>query len=312
MIAITASIAAPIAASRSSSGPSFNIVSDLYQLFGYHFMVNAFISGTVVAIGASAIGWFMVLRGQTFAGHTLAVIGFPGAAGAALLGIPVAFGYFAACIAGALVIGALPQTPSGRARGSGSAAIGTLQAFALASGVLFMSLSRGFLNQTTALLFGSFLGISNSQVIVLAVVCLVALAGLVAIGRPLFFASVDHDVASARGVPVRMLTMAFMILLGLAVASASQITGSLLVFALLVMPSAAAQRLTSSAKVSLLISVAIGVATTWCALGAAYFSPYPVGFYLTTFGFCFYLLALGIEWTRAVLPPRQSSLTVGS
>jgi len=286
----------------SSYGHSINVFADIAQLFTYHFMVNAFVAGTIVAICASVIGWFMVLSHQTFAGHTLAVIGFPGAAGAALLGISITLGYFAACFAGAVVIGLVPRSSSGRSRGSESAVIGTLQAFALACGVLFVSLFHGFLNQMTSLLFGSFLGITNDQVLILAVVCGVAISGVAIIGRPLFFASIDPDVASARGVPVRSLSLIFMILLGLAVAEASQITGSLLVFALLVMPSATAQRLTNSTKLSLLISMLTGIATTWCALSAAYFSIFPVGFYLTTFGFSFYLLALGIEWARNARP----------
>ena len=280
------------------NGPSVNIFSDVARLLTYHFMVNAFLAGTIVAIGSGVIGWFMVLRRQSFAGHTLAVIGFPGAAGAALLGLSITLGYFAACVTGAIVIGMVPRPRSGGTRGSESAVIGTVQALALACGVLFVSLSHGFLNQMTSLLFGSFLGITNTQVLTLLVVATVAVAGLVLIGRPLFFASIDSDVALARGVPVRLLSVVFMILLGLAVAEASQITGSLLVFALLVMPSATAQRLTNNARNSLAITVATGILITWCALSAAYFSIYPVGFYLTTFGFFFYLLALCVEWTR--------------
>lgn len=295
LIAVTVALDLPY-------GRSANIVSDISQLLTYHFMVNAFAAGTIVAIGASVIGWFMVLRRQTFAGHTLAVIGFPGATGAALLGLSVSLGYFATCVAGAIVIGLIPRSSSGGSSGSESAVIGTLQAFALACGVLFVSLYRGFLNQMTSLLFGSFLGITNTQVVILAVVCLVVVVGLAIIGRPLFFASIDADVASARGVPVRALSLIFMILLGLAVAEASQITGSLLVFSLLVMPSATAQRLTNNSRLSLAISVATAIAITWCALSAAYFSVYPVGFYLTTFGFAFYLFALAIEWTRSARP----------
>ena len=289
-----------VAADLGSIGDhrALGLLSGLGQMFTYHFMVNAFVAGTAVAIGASVVGWFMVLRRQTFAGHTLAVIGFPGAAGAALLGLSATFGYFAICVAGAIVIGLVPRSTTGRAGGSDSAVIGTLQAFALASGVLFISLYRGFLNQLTALLFGSFLGITNTQVLVLGVVCVVAVMGLVVVGRPLFFASIDADVAAVRGVPVRLLSIIFMILLGLAVAEASQITGSLLVFALLVMPSATAQRLTENVGLSLVISMVTGILTTWCALSAAYFSVYPVGFYLTSFGFAFYLVALGIERSR--------------
>lgn len=283
---------------------SFNIISDISQLLTYHFMVNALIAGTVVAVSASVVGWFMVLRRQTFAGHTLAVIGFPGAAGATLLGIGIEPGYFAACIAGAAIIGVLPRARSGGTRISESAVIGTLQAFALASGVLFVNLSHGFLNSTTALLFGSFLGITNTQVLVLSGVCGAVLIVMAVIGRPLLFSSVDADVADVLGIPVRWCSIAFLILLGGAVAQASTMTGSLLVFALLVMPSSAAQHLTANPARSLVLSIVIGVAITWLGLAAAYFSPYPVGFCLTAFGFAAYLAAIGIEhahdtWTSA-------------
>lgn len=301
-----------ISAHHVAYGPSANIASDIAQLFTYHFMVNAFAAGTIVAIAASVIGWFMVLRRQTFAGHTLAVIGFPGAAGAALLGASITFGYLATCLVGAIVIGLIPRSSSGGPNSSESAVIGTLQAFALACGVLFVSLSRGFLNQMTSLLFGGFLGITNTQVLILAIVCFVSIAGIAVIGRPLFFASIDADVALVQGVPVRALSLIFMILLGLAVAEASQITGSLLVFALLVMPSATAHRLTNNSMHGLIIAVSSGIVITWCALGAAYFSVYPVGFFLTTFGFAFYVVSLAIEWVRNTQPSRRQSLRAGS
>src|SRR5262249_9615916 len=132
----------------------------------------------------------------------------------------------------------------GRAsHGHESAATGTIQAFALACGFLFIALYKGFLNGVNALLFGTFLGITNDQVVVLLIVTAVVLAVLAGIGRPLLFATVDPDVAAARGVPVRVLSVAFLVLLGAATAEASQITGILLVFALLVMPAATAQLL---------------------------------------------------------------------
>ena len=215
-------------------------------------MVNAFRAGTIVAIVAAGIGWFMVLRRETFAGHTLSVVGFPGGAGAIWLGLAAVWGYFAFCIAAALVIAAIP---SGRARGyhEESAAIGTLQAFALACGFLFVSLYGGFANGFNALLFGSFLGVTDAQVVTLLVVGVGALLVVGAIARPLLFASVDPDVAAARGVPVRLLSVVFLVVLGVAVAEASQITGSLLVFALLVVPAATAQVVTARPVLGLLV-----------------------------------------------------------
>jgi len=177
--------------------------------------------------------------------------------------------------------------PSKRARGydDESAAIGTLQAFALACGFLFASLYGGFASGFNALLFGSFLGVTDSQVVTLIVVGVLALVVIAVIARPLLFASVDPDVAAARGVPVRLLSIAFLVVLGVAVAEASQITGSLLVFALLVAPAATAQMVTSRPGFGFAVSIAIGLSITWLGLGVAYYSPYPVGFWIATISF---------------------------
>jgi zinc/manganese transport system permease protein len=215
----------------------WNVARDVSELVEYHFMVNALLAGGIVAVMAGLVGWVMVLRREAFAGHTLAMMAFPGASAAALIGIPAAWGYFAFCGAGGLAIGRL----SGGEPGSWSeesAAIGAVQASALAAGFLFVSLYGGVLGGLESLLFGNILGVSDGQVLLLALVAAGTLAALAALGRPLLFASVDPDVASARGVPVRALSGAFLLLLGLAVAATSQITGPLLVFALLVMPAA--------------------------------------------------------------------------
>jgi zinc/manganese transport system permease protein len=269
-------------------GLSWNIGDDIRQLFAQHFMVNAFRAGTIVAVAAGAIGWFMVLRRQAFAGHTLALVSFPGASGAILLGITATAGYFAASIAAAFVIALVPRSPGGRGYSSESAVIGTVQTFALACGALFVSLYGGFLNGLTGLLFGTFLGISDRQVTTLLLVAAAALAVLTLIARPLFFATVDPDVARARGVPVRLVSTVFLVLLGCAAAEVSQITGVLLVFALLVMPAAAAQQLTAHPALSFVITIVLGLVIAWLGLAVAYFSVYPVGFYVTTFGFAAY------------------------
>jgi zinc/manganese transport system permease protein len=234
----------------------------------------------------------MVLRRQAFAGHTLSVMAFPGAAGAALIGIPTALGYYLACGAAALTIGG-----TGRARGvsrsAETAAVGTVQAAGLAAGFLFLSLNSQILSGTETLLFGTFLGISSAQVLVLLAVAVAVLLLLALCARPLLLTSVDREVAGARGVPVRLLDAGFLLLLGAAVAATSQITGALLVFALLVAPAAAAQQLTMRPRRGLILSVVFGLLVAWLGLGVAYFSPYPVGFWTTTFAFGLYLLASG-------------------
>jgi zinc/manganese transport system permease protein len=257
------------------------------------FMVNALRAGTIVAVLAGALGWFMVMRRQSFAGHTLAVVSFPGAAGAILLGVSATLGYFAAAIAAAVVIALVPRSTSGRMYSQESAVIGTVQAFALACGALFVSLYGGFLNSVTDLLFGTFLGVSSRQVLVLLLVAVAALVILGATARPLLFATIDPDVARARGVPVRALSILYLILLACAASEVSQITGALLVFALLVMPAATAQQLTARPAVSFALTILFALVVVWLGLGFAYFSVYPVGFYVTTFGFAMYVLAGG-------------------
>jgi zinc/manganese transport system permease protein len=260
------------------------------ELFDYPFMVNALEAGTLVAVTSSLIGWFMVVRRQTFAGHTLSLIAFPGAAAAALAGAPVFVGYFAACAGGSLALAAVTGRGT-RSISHESAAIGSVQALALGAGFLFVSLYHGLLTGLDSLLFGTFLGITDGQVLVLAAAAAAVIAALVAIGRPLLFASVDGEVASAGGVPVALLGTGFLVLLGLAVAATSQITGALLVFALLVTPPATAQVLTQRPGLSLALSLGIALAVTWGGLWIAYYSVYPVGFYVTSLSFGAYVLA---------------------
>jgi zinc/manganese transport system permease protein len=269
-------------------GLSWNPITDLRELFTYPFMVNALEAGTIVAVMAGVTGWFMVLRRQTFAGHTLSVIAFPGAAAASLAGLPLAVGYFGFCGLGALALAGIAG--SRRSLSAESAAIGSLHALALALGFLFVTLYHGVLNGVDSLLFGTFLGITRGQVAVLLVVAAAAV-GLVAIAaRPLFFASVDEEVARAGGVPVRLLGFGFLLVLGLSVAETSQITGALLVFALLVTPAATAHQLTSRPLLGIALSVALALAVTWLGLALAYFSIYPVGFYVTSLSFGVYVL----------------------
>lgn len=300
------------AGSGDATSLSWNVASDIRQLLAYHFMVNALAAGTIVAVTAALIGWFMILRRQSFAGHTLAVVAFPGAAGATLLGVSTAFGYFGFCIAGALVIAASARSRSGGGFSEESAATGTVQAFGLACGFLFVTLYKGFLGGITGLLFGSFLGISDNQVVVLLVVAVAALAVLGLIARPLFFASIDPAVAAARGVPIGVLSVAFLVLLGAATAEVSQVTGALLVFALLVMPAAAAQQLSTRPVVSLALSVLIALAVTWLGLAVSYFSIYPVGFFITTFGFAAYLGSVATRHIGDRLGRRAVPAAVGA
>jgi len=267
------------------------------QLLQFPFMRNAFAAGTAVAVLAGVIGWFVVLRGETFAGHTLSLVGFPGAAGAVLFGLPQLLGLALLCTASGLGIAWLGRVAAGDRYGV-PAAIGTIQAFTLALGFLFASLYGGLLNGVNGILFGSFVGISQSQVTALAVLAAVVLCAMAVIGRPLLFLSVDAEAAASAGVPVPALSIAFLMLLALAVAATTLITGALLTFALLVMPAAAAQQVAARPVAAVALSVAMGVVIVWLSLAVAYFTDYPIGFFVTTIGFGLYLLARGVRRVR--------------
>lgn len=268
---------------------SWNLIANFQGMWSFPFMVNAFRAGTIAAVVSAAMGYFVVLRRQTFAAHTVSTVAFPGAAGAILLGFSAVYGYFAVCVAAAVVIAALGWRGGGADE---SALTGTVQAFLLASGFLFIALYKGLLGGPQSILFGTFLGITTAQVSVLLAVGGVVLAVLALIGRPLLFASVDPQVAAGRGMPVRALSVAFLVLLGAATAEASQITGTLLVFALMVVPAATARTVTARPGAGMALAVLLALAATWLGLITAYYCPYPLGFFVTSYAFAGYLLAL--------------------
>jgi zinc/manganese transport system permease protein len=279
----------PVIAGGASPTWSWNALADVRDMFSYPFMVNAFRAGTIVAVVAAVVGWYMVLRKQTFAGHTLSVAAFPGAAAATLIGVSATIGYFGFCLAAAVVIAIASRPERARGFSAESAVVGTVQALVLASGYLFATLYNGVLNGLNNQLFGFTFGITNGQVVTLGIVAVVVLGALVIIGRRLFFASIDGDVADARGVGVRFLGVLFLLVLGAAAAEATQITGALLVFALLVMPAAVAQRVTARPLAGISLAVVIGVVASWAGLTMAYYTSYPSGFCITTFAFAAFI-----------------------
>ena len=257
-------------------------------LFDFHFMQNAYAAGTLVAVLAGGAGYFVVLRGQSFIAHTLSQVGFPGAAAGVLVHVSPVIGLMTFCVAAALGIGWRGRIvdPGNRAE---SAAVGSILAFSLGLGLLFFRLYAGSAQEIYAFLFGSILGITDRDVQVTLAVAVVAVAVLAWIGRPLVFASVDPDVAEARGVPVRLLSIAFLVVLAVAVAVTVQIVGTLLIFALLVAPGATALQLTARPGTGLALSIVLSVAVTWVGLALAYYTFYPVGFFITTLAFGAYL-----------------------
>jgi len=291
------------------SGFSWNLVADAQDMLRFPFMQHALLAGTIVALVAGLVGYFMVLRGESFAGHTLANVGFAGAAGAVLVGVAPVAGLLVTGVLAALGIAALGGRGAGDAQGGGRTdiAIGTLLALALGLGLLFERLASVQAGGVYAVLFGLVLAVTNQDIVTIAATAAVTLVVLTLIGRPLLFASLDPDVAAARGVPVRLLTYVFLIVLAFAVAEAVQVVGVLLIFALLVTPAATALQLTARPARALALSAALAVAVTWLGLAVAYYTPYPAGFFITTFAFAAYLLARAwrLLARRGVRPARR-------
>jgi len=280
-------------------GPSWDLVADVQLLLQFHFMQNAFVAGTLVALLAGAAGYFVVLRGQSFAAHMLSQVGFPGAAGAVLVHVAPVFGLIAFCVAAALGIGWVGRNVDAGHRAE-SAAVGSILAFSLGLGLLFFRLYAGSAAGIYGFLFGTILGISDRDIQLTFVVALLGLGALAIFGRPLVFATVDPDVAEARGVNVRLISIAFLVILALAVAITVQIVGTLLIFALLVAPGASALQLTVRPGRALALSVLLSLGFTWFGLALAYFSDLPVGFFITTLSFAAYVAIRALKGVSAM------------
>ena len=283
-------------------GPSWDLYADLQLLLHFHFMQNAFAAGTLVAIVAGAAGYFVVLRGQSFAAHMLSQVGFPGAAAGVLVHLSPVIGLIMFCVAAALGVGWAGRDLEAGNRAE-SAAVGSVLAFSLGLGLLFFRLSAGSAPGIYGFLFGTILGISDGDVLLTLIVTVASLGLLLGMARPLLFASVDPDVAEARGVRVRLLAVAFLVLLALGVAVTVQIVGTLLIFALLVAPGAAALQLTARPARGVALSVTISLAATWFGLALAYFTNLPAGFFITSVAFGVFVL---IRALRAVTGTRQA------
>ncbi|BCI55451.1 zinc ABC transporter permease [Mycolicibacterium litorale] len=261
-----------------------------WQILASAFMRNALVGGTIVALAAGLIGYFVVVRNTSFAAHALAHIGLPGATGAALLGLPVALGLGAFCIGGALVIGAL-----GRRAADREVATGTVLAMATGLGLLFNSLATRSSSTMTNVLFGNLLAITREQIVSFAVLLGVLAVGVGVIYRPLLFSSVNAQVADAKGVPVRALSVVFMVLLGLAVTMAVQAVGTLLLFALVVTPAAAAIMLTARPAAAIALSTAINLVAVWAGLALSAMFNAPPSFIIVTIACAVWAVVWAVE-----------------
>jgi zinc/manganese transport system permease protein len=242
-------------------------------MFAYEFMTNAFVAAGIVAVVSGLVGYFLVMRGQTFAGHALSHIGFAGATGAGLIGLAPLWGLLAFTLAAGTVMGTLSERISNR-----DVAIGVVLALALGFGLLFLHYHTSFATQATALLFGNVLAVDHTMIATLAVLGAITLAALAAIMRPLIFASLQPELAEAKGVPMRSVSTAFLAIVALAVSECAQIVGVLLVFTLMVGPPAAAQRVTTGLWSGLCVSAALALAEAWLGLTMAFYTDWPVSF----------------------------------
>jgi zinc/manganese transport system permease protein len=277
------------------------------QLLAEHFVHTALWAGAVVAVVSGAIGVFVVTRGMSFAVHAISELGFTGAAGALVIGIDPVLGVLGGSLLVGLVLGLLSLR--GRERDS---AIGAVLAFGLGLGVLFLSLYQGYATEATNLLFGSIVGVSDAQLRDLAIVGAIVLIGLAVVYRPLFFSSVDPEIAAARGVPLRTLSVAIFLLLALTTAEAIQVVGVLLVLALVITPAAAALRLTGRPAVALLLSVAIALVSTEGGILLSLAKPWPTSFFITSISFAAYVGARLIDWSRSRQVANRVTASAGS
>jgi zinc/manganese transport system permease protein len=276
-----------------------NLLADLQQMLRWEFMQHAFEAGTMVAVIAGITGYFVVLRRSAFTAHAFSEIGFAGAAGAVLWGIPPIVGLLLGSSLGGLAIASL-----GRRAANRDTQIGIVLAFALGLGLLFLRLYTGYASEAYSILFGEILGVSWDEVLLTLVAGAAILIVIGVLYRPLLFASLDEDVAEAKGMPMLVIGTAFLLVVAVAVSFAVQVTGVLLVFSLMVTPAATAQYLSSRPQQAMMISVGIALMATWVGLFIGYYTIYPVSSFITGIAFGFYLLVRGL---RVVIKPHRLS-----
>ncbi len=266
-------------------------------MFEYDFMRNAFAAATIVALLAGSVGYFLVLRGQAFAGHALAHVGFTGATGAVLIGIAPLWGLVLMTMAAGIAMGFLGERLAQR-----DVAIGLVLAFSLALGLLFLHFYTAFAAQATTLLFGNVLAVDVSTVYTLLALGVVSLTMLAIISRPLLFASLQPELAEAKGISLRLYGVLFLAIVALTTAECAQIVGVLLVFALMIGPAAAAQQLTSAVIAGVLLSAVLALFEAWCGITLAFYTDWPSSFWITALSVAIYLLAALPRKLRALQP----------
>ena len=263
-------------------------------MFAYDFMQNAFAAAAIVALACGAVGYFLVLRQQSFAGHALGHVGFAGATGAVLAGVSPFWGLMAVTVAGGALMGALGERLAER-----DVAVGMVLAVALGFGVLFLNFFTSGAGQANALLFGNVLGVDAATLWRMAGCCGVCLAALGLMARKLLFATLGPELAEAQGADLRLLSILFLALAGVAGAEAVQVVGVLLVFTLLVGPAAAALRLCTRVGTGFSLSLALAGAQALVGVALAYVTAWPSSFWISALSGGCYLGAVAVSARRA-------------
>jgi zinc/manganese transport system permease protein len=264
-------------------------------MLSYDFMQNAFAAATIVAVVAGAVGYFLVLRGQTFAGHALAHVGFTGATGAVLIGVAPLWGLVLMTLAAGIGMGFIGERLAQR-----DVAIGIVLALSLGLGLLFLHFYTAFATEAAALLFGNVLTVDRDTILILLALGAITLATLAVIARPLLFASLQPELAEAKGVSLRLYAVLFLAIVAVATAECAQIVGVLLVFALMVGPAATAQRLAGSVAAGMLVAIVLALGEAWLGIALAFYTDWPSSFWITALS--------GLAYFAAALPrPRRVS-----
>jgi zinc/manganese transport system permease protein len=263
------------------------ITTTAARMFEYDFMRTAFAASGIVAVLAGVTGFFLVLRGQTFAGHALSHVGFTGATGAVLLGLPPLAGLVGFTMLAGFGMGMLGERLSER-----DVAIGMILSLALGLGLLFLHFFTSYASQAAALLFGNVLGVDGQALMWLAILAAMSLAALGFIARPLIFASLQSELAEARGAPLRLISTAFLMIVAIAVAECAEIVGVLLVFTLMVGPAASALAFTRRLWGAAALAVALALIEAWGGLALAFYTDWPVSFWITALSGAVYFVSL--------------------
>lgn len=264
--------------------------ASLLNMFDYEFMRNAFIAGTIAAVLAGAVGYFVIIRNLAFAAHALGHIGFAGATGGLLLGLSPLAGQFIFTLIAGIGIGAFAERIS-----RSDMVIGIILSFCLGLGTLFLYFYNGYAGQANLILFGNLLSVNLSDLHLMFVLMLLSLFSLGVISKRLLFASLEPELAEAKGISLLWLSIIFIIIMTVAITLASQVVGVILVFALVIGPSAIAVQWTRQFWSGLLLSILLAVFVVWIGISLSYITNWPISFWICTLVFFAYLMNIVIN-----------------